>query len=411
MLTQGREFLSSWRWWLASIVFLVFIVVSLLKFSDLPEFESSLRGWVTLPTWAKAVAIPLAPAAELALALGWFFRIWPRRMAIGGIVLLILYSFALAIEGLWGYAKGCSCLGIIPQRLGLLNSNGANLVRNILFIAALAPTALCGHRAASGSRAPREETPPDGVPHAARGLTLVELLVALAIIGVLITLSLLGLQAVRRQSRSLAATALARQHVATLAAYCNDHRSNFPGFAIPRPTPTPVACEDLPAPAEILYFESYHMWNIALGGGYYGGHSRSELFHSPLAGPRSAVEEQMPLNDFLYPCVFLAAPSYWDLATRMRPTSQLRTTQDSEVRYSSRKSLIVHWAPSNRIVHQADEIVGFVDGHAGLGPLGQRMLDVGNDGLPMLTPLFGGHRSGGPPFLHTLNGVHGYDVK
>ncbi|MBY0308238.1 MAG: hypothetical protein K2Q09_05810 [Phycisphaerales bacterium] len=367
-------------------------VAGILKLVDLGEFHRSISGWSTLPAWASAGAALTVPVLEVLLPALWICGVQRRSAAVGAAVMLIVFTAALVIEGRYGVATGCSCWGSIPERLGFHNTIGAGIIRNVVLLALLVP-GLAEHRG----------------PHRralkSAGFTLVETLVTLSMVGLLVGLSLWGLSAVRTHGRFAAAVARVADHGRTLSAYCADYRDTFPFFTTPGAVTT-LSCADRNRPINVRFFQAFRSWSVALGDGYYAGHSSGTLFRSPF---NLDADDGMSLTDYFYPCTFVAAPEYWNRETRLYPPLQLVGTRGAQVRFPDRKALIVHDPPRSPSLASA-LAASFVDGHAErIGP-DRASRDRLGDGLaPWIFPYGAPHET--IDLMHTEGGVYGADVR
>ncbi len=168
-----------------------------------------------------------------------------------------------------------------------------------------------------------------------RGFTLVELVLTMALVGIVVSLLLPSLSGVRHNVLNAGEISKLRQHAMVFAAYRNDHEGWYPFFFDPEATRHVVRCGSFAAIAE-YFFDQRVWWNFALGDAYYDGVCRGSMFWDP-RDPRiwwSAYE---------YSAAFMARPEFWNETTRTGP-GQWRRVNDADVLYPSRKALLVHHA-------------------------------------------------------------------
>lgn len=162
-----------------------------------------------------------------------------------------------------------------------------------------------------------------------RAFTLIELLVTIAIIGVLVGLSIAGIGAIRRKAAETGTLSNLRQCAAAAIAYTQDYKDQFPYF-FDKDHVLRVSCNGKEEKPEPFNFVHQYSWIQVLGSGYLGATCY------PLVGM-----SRMPGGSwFIYPCVYLARPEYWNLATRSGP-EQFGGARLSEVLRPDRKSLFV----------------------------------------------------------------------
>lgn len=274
------------------------------------------------------------------------------------------------------------------------------LAPNIIFLSVLAWWHLT---ARAGPAAPTRRA---AGTVASAGFTLIEALVCLTIVTILSTLALAALGAARQRSKQAGVSTLLRQHAAVMTLYAGDHKDCLPYVTRPAPEPTIIVTAAADRPVELLYFSAFFGWSAGLADGYYDGQYRAGPFRSPFWRNHASGEFSTGINDFFYPCTFLAAPDYWNVQTRLVPVAQLTPTRSSMVTFPSRKSLVVH-----DVAHHAPSFAAaLVDGHA--ATLADRTIgpEVNDDGYSYRRE-FGGHRGvGGPRMLHTFRGSKGTDL-
>lgn len=376
-------------------VFVLLLISAASKLLDLTEFRDALRAWQILPTWSQAVLVPAIPAVELSLSLLWFAG-WQRRVVCGlTLILLVVFTAALVIERLFGTATRCACMGVLTNTIGLENGLTAPILRNIALLVPLLATML----------RTRVNTVRLSPPAAATGFTLVELLVSIAIVGLLIACTLWGLSTVRGASRSAVAASRLQQHGAVFTMYAGDFRDQFPYFVKPSRDPTYITPASSPRPIEVLYFQSYHLWSAALADGYYSGQYHDGPFRSPFWRQPLTGDHTPQGNDFYYPCVFLAQPEFWNTSSREAMPNQLSSTRHATVLFPQRKVMIFHDVPyANAVVAAV-----LVDGHAATFAESKVAQDRIDDG-GQTSLLYGGHWGGGERWFHTWNGLKGSDI-
>ncbi len=90
----------------------MFAAAALHKMRDLASFAATLRNYRLLPDALAAIASPALPATELLLAVGLLALPSSRPVAVGALLLLGLYSAAIAVNLLRGRRDiDCGCLG------------------------------------------------------------------------------------------------------------------------------------------------------------------------------------------------------------------------------------------------------------------------------------------------------------
>jgi prepilin-type N-terminal cleavage/methylation domain-containing protein len=174
--------------------------------------------------------------------------------------------------------------------------------------------------------------------------TLLELLAAIAVVGVLISLLLPALAGVRRSARFSSSMANSRTIVQTLAIYAHDHRDTHPYLLaaelahLERP-PAPMGPHDGAPPSS----QQWH-WMMALT-----RHSPDVL---PLLYPdrghfqwqKERDEPRRVITGCLFPTATLfAAPDYFS-QTVPPQWNHLRPTRSREIVYPSAKMLVYDWS-------------------------------------------------------------------
>lgn len=165
---------------------------------------------------------------------------------------------------------------------------------------------------------------------AARAFSLLDVLVAMAIIAVLGTCLTRALAQARSAARSVATDSTLRQHLTVFQMYLQDHRDTHPWFGKPINGKITLSLPDSGAPFEIYYFVSSWAWPIPLAG-YYGGVWPHPSQHYPGRDRTSA---------YLYSCAMIAEPEFWNERTRRGP-SQWRATRAGDVLFPAEKALLV----------------------------------------------------------------------
>lgn len=197
----------------------------------------------------------------------------------------------------------------------------------------------------AGTAAKKEAGNSGCPPSTRRGITLLEVLVVVAIVGLLIAILAPGIGAVRARARNAKDASNLRQHAAVMAQYVGDWRDDYPLFLDPSRPRSTLRWESRERVFEdTMYFLSCLAWPVALSDSYYDGTMAEDAFWSlnePL--PRAESSEwTLSVTSYYYPCAFLARPQYWSPSTRSAdPATQTGATRGSEVRFPSSKALLV----------------------------------------------------------------------
>ncbi len=239
-----------------------------------------------------------------------------------------------------------------------------------------------------------------------RAFSLVELVLCVALIGVLVCLFMPHVYGSRRYAQELVSVSNLRSHAGVFATYAADEGDQFPFFTFPEATLSVVRGGGVAV--AIPHFQSFWTWNIALADNYFGGQVLPESLIIPWQRARD------PVTMYWYGDCFVARPQYWRYETRVLGPSQLRPTRASDVQFPSSKGLVLEagWkldAPG-RGFYDAQRF-SCVDGSA--RRYGQRELQrplMRGVGLVSGGGEFAGHVLG-MPVMHTVGGVVGRDVR
>lgn len=245
------------------------------------------------------------------------------------------------------------------------------------------------------------------------GVTLIELLVALAILAVLIAILLPALAAVRTAARDSKSLSNLRSNAQVFSVYTGDNKGLWPHYTVPGADSSTVRGAGMVL-SGMAYFHAFDIWHIALADTYYDGVVIGNEAVNPPGFERT--DRVWPLaSGYHYPCSFIAEPAYWRRETRTG-RDQMRATQVSAVLFPSQKALLVEsWPFTERVLEPSDNarvalLFAATDASADSASWRERNPGV-ESGDGMLFQRDGAvHFNDYPPFLHTLDGVRGRDI-
>lgn len=247
-----------------------------------------------------------------------------------------------------------------------------------------------------------------------RAFSLIELCLWIAIIGVLLSLFASKVLDFRDASRRSVQLQSLQQHAAIVAGtYTQDWKSYFPWVLPPTPGRSTVKCTTNGYSEQTEYFGTGLVWQVALADVYYGGDPWQKSLRSPLAPQDQGTTGPFPAH-YVYPCVFIARPEYYNLFKRLQPAEQYRPTSQADVLYPDRKTVLVsRFAFAEPPDHRTPEVLidaSFIDGHAESTKARERHREAMNDGQHNE---YGAHWGGHElvSMLHTFDGVRGSDVR
>jgi hypothetical protein len=221
----------------------------------------------------------------------------------------------------------------------------------------------------------------------------------------------------RERAAQLSSLSTMRSHTAVFTAYGTDYRDQWPflnnplaTYTVHRPTP------DLALKS--AYFGQSVEWPAGMAPAYYNGSLSPSVFVSPLAPADMRARAFSLHSSFVYGCVFVAHPEYWNPSTRRAPRAQWVPTAVGGVRFPDAKVILTDLAPTfarmvrNAPLPRVTNPVSFCDGHAALSsPDDRPPQSAQGDGPPSAEVISaGGHLGPHPPFSHTLDGIRGRDV-
>lgn len=387
---------------------LVVLFAAVMKLIDVERFQDAVRTWPGVPHRASfGVALGVANL-ELAIALGWFLKLFPRlAFAAASVGLMISIGVFATYLGTTEPPK-CGCFGILDSHYASVATAEHIVARNALLLVLL----LAGGAFAAWSPGSARATGRRPPGNAVRGFTLIELLVAIALVAILLSLLSPAFSDARKAAHRVISLSNMRQHVNVFGVYSVDYDDQFPYFVYPD-AESIIRCGS--STVTIGHWSSYSKWNYALATGYYGGNCAHKSFYPPEYPRGLSSSPPGGVTPYRYGCSFVARPAYWNPSTRTGP-AQWGSTRQADVLFPAKKGLIFAYYPlrierppfSEEPSSRFNLPIAFVDGHA--API---RLNLVRPGYSRGDGDFGGgshHLNSGPRGLHTIDGVRGRDL-
>lgn len=383
-------------------------VAGLAKAVNLEQFAADLESWTLLPPKLQTIAAMAVPTVELVLAGLWFAGLYPNLARRFAIVCIALWSGAFILQSQLGGVPSCGCFALLVSQHRLNESLPAILLRNafillLLLYARPVPWSVGMQVLASSAR-------PATLPCRAlrRGFTLIEMILCIALVGLLLMLSLPALSSVRQGARTVQRLADLRTHAAMTASYGGDYQDAFPCIADPSAThtilQTPIG------PYLMGYFDARFAWWMGVYDPYYGGDFNSVSFFAPRRHSPGRGEP------YWYALGCVARPEFWNLATRT-PLGQTAVVRTAEVLFPSNKGVFINWHSafagtpdfSGQTLAAVPIEAAFCDSSAKVVASRDFIPPVPSGEGPMGSPY--ARLSVGIPVVHTVDGVRGRDIK
>ncbi|MCW5775239.1 MAG: type II secretion system protein [Phycisphaeraceae bacterium] len=359
-----------------------------------------LRHWFDAPDLARpTLAIVVAVEAAVALSL---FSGWLRRLFIPAAVALLaafsaVSAWAIAAEG----TPDCGCLGPADRFIRLGTTPQAAIARNAALAAALVWAVV------QRTNTRNKPTAPAHVPRRAAGFSLLEVLVVIAVIAILVSLSLPAMREARISARTTRSLSTSKMILLALNMYGSDNNQRFPFFATPGDPNGPKILLNQNLPVSYLRGQSW----------YYATLLVPNYVDSRSAIEQEGVEERLASlkfppdvvrSDHFLTYTAFAAPNYWVGDRAPTEPALFRAMQWDELRFTSRKGILLdHYAglfdrlrPHHERARRREMSVGLGDGAARieLWPMtSENLVDRTEHGAPLW------------PILTTRNGFNGYD--
>lgn len=393
-----------------TITMCVVLSAGILKASDIRDFAKTIETWGHIPR----IFIPYislgVPMVEIGLSAAWLLGMARVRAQKLLLYFLIVTTLCYVVESLLLEPPRCGCFGKFAFVQDLERSMWWVVGRNTLLIATLLLNLYFRtpiEKSTKGQSLPIQRV--DAIVEASpapRAYTLIEVILSIALIGLLIALTVPSLKGMKETALSTKVLADLRQHGSVFASYANDHKECFPCPTDPSATSTVIRAggRDWLLP----YFDCRIYWWLGLADAYYDGNLLHPSFSPPYKDP---AHERA--NPYSYSISLIARPEYWNLTTRAGP-SQLGATRWSEALFPSKKIMLINdsekYSLNNVVRFPPDAVVELAacDGSArtfryhsltrpvpsGEGPRGDPFVSV----------------SHGMNGVHTVNGVRGVDI-
>lgn len=164
-----------------------------------------------------------------------------------------------------------------------------------------------------------------------RAMTIVELLVALAIVALLIAILTPAIGAVRTRARNALDASNLRQHTMVMAQYVADWHDTHPIFLDPRRARSTMTWDSRGRVFdETSYFLSCLAWPVALADAYYGGSIAEDAFWLP-DEPLSRAESgsyTLLTTSYNYPLCLSGAPPVLESVHARRRSGRANRTHE-----------------------------------------------------------------------------------
>lgn len=383
-------------------------LAGLAKAADLDRFADDLRTWTLLSPKLQTVVSMAVPTAEIALAGLWFAGLSPqlvRRLAIAPI---LVWSAAYVAQALLAGVPDCGCFALLLTQHHLNESLPAILARNGVILMLIIFARPLSRAARRQARLVKEEQAPFRSAPAPRGVTLIEIVLCIALLGILFSLAMPSLNSVRQNAKTVQRLADLRTHATMTASYAGDYQDAFPCIADPSAThtilQTPIG------PYLMGYFDARFLWWMGVYDPYYSADFDSVSFFAPRRhGPGRG-------EPYWYALGCVARPEFWNLTTR-KPLGQIGVVRTSEVLFPSKKGAFINWHSafagtpdfSGQTLAAKPIEAGFCDASARVIASRAFIPPVPSGEGPMGSPY--ARMSVGIPVVHTVDGVRGRDVE
>ncbi len=330
---------------------------------------------------------------ELGLGLAALVGLWRSRAVLGLMALLALVTSVFVVESVVSSPPTCGCFGLISRWHGSHPSAWLLLGRNLLLLGMLVPAVLTQDASSSPKFRPLAQSP----EVLRRGFSIAELLVVIAVVGVLVALALPMLSRSMKEARSTASLANLKSHATVVTLYCTDSADVFPWFSDPVTWNLDLEYGD--RDYSYPHFFLAHVWGVGLVDYYEGIWP-----HAAMAYPGVREDCSYYLSSTL-----MASPEYWDGLARNGP-EQWKAQMLHNVTFPGKKAMLVTaidsqfpwWSFKGPTAEFA-----LVDGSAARFPAA-RLIE------PLLTGdgrWYGTYLPIGVYGLHTVRGVQGRDIE
>jgi prepilin-type N-terminal cleavage/methylation domain-containing protein len=397
------RYLMSW----AAMAFLVVAAIS--KFSDIRAFQSSLHTWSAVPTVLHPAIAVIIPSLELILGMTWICGFHVKKVRWLATALVAGFTAGYALHWLLLKRPECECVSLLASYFSMLEEGRWVIPRNTIVMAFLIAGTDSRQATESAIESPRQTR-----ISRTSGFTLVEMLLVIALIGILISLALPSLGRLRDLTKRSITLSNLRTHMVAASTYTIDFKDLMPYATSPVARYSVLRCRSKGVAVRARYFDMMNRWNIALADGYYDGNLSSKIFVSPLNRfAQGRVDAVVLGTDYWYSCSFLASPEFFDEASRLFPSTQFRAVRLSEVVFPHYKIVFADNAAPISIGNDDYGTLNsaFSDGHVASACSDSDLVHYSGDGLESRVS-HGGHFPGSLyPLLHTSQGVRGRDVK
>ncbi|MGH7242352.1 MAG: type II secretion system protein [Phycisphaerales bacterium] len=387
---------------LQGAVVAVVLIAGLLKLISIDDFRNSLDTWQLIPRSLRNVVAIGVPAIEILCAGWWFVGGQKRWTSWTCLSLLAAFTGFYAAHVYFLRPPTCNCFSKILAFNQERASSNMIITRNLTLFGLLGLGVYLRRGSATSRMSPARREQSAGRSSLASGFTIIELLLVIAIIGVLLAMFVPNLGYFRQRAQRTSMTARLQQHAAVFSTYTSDYKDFWPFFTDPEASYSIVRGPGLTLKAR--YFDADSTWHVALGEKTYGQHWGNPVFWD--------FNQKSPsfVTNLRYSSAFLADPAFWSAETRTGP-AQWRATKAAEVQFPSAKALMVSLGSfgtsgmSVDLTHSTSVLSSFVDGSATEVPLAQMTPGYprGNGDWP------GSSLSGPVPGLTTVDGVRGRD--
>lgn len=386
---------------LIDCVMLFVLIAGLTKLADLAAFEDSVRTWDLLP---RSAVLPIAwcvPTLELVAAGGWFLRLWPRASVGLSALMIGAFTVAFLVHLVLSRPPDCGCLGKLVHFESLDTAARVFMVRNSILLSALITgTLLC---LKSSLKTARHTLAQQGMPspsHRTSGFTLIEMVMVIALVGILTALLLPTLGIAKERAYHIDSVSDLRSHMQVLAAYSVDYDDVWPFLTDPDATYT-VFRHPRAVPSELLFFQVTQVWHWPLLGTYLP-EDGADMFVSAGDRPRDGGIA----SSYTYSSTMYSRPDFWNARTRTGP-AQWRPVRVSETLFPSAKGAMYDVSEWNGPVNQRKLSIGLCDGSAAGKPW-----ESITKGYPTGEgDWWGSFNKFGIRVMHTIDGARGRDIE